>query len=96
MKEEIVELRSIIGGWALRALRNGKPLQIWRRSSPHNWFIEGSRDFLWHSDEYDRRVPNLDLFRLESESERKIQYYGGSDSGMSELSLYVLKDEYLI
>lgn len=88
------ELRKIVGGWAYRALRKGRPLQIWRRSSPHNWFIETSRggDFLWHSWPGEPR-PSLDLFDKISDSDSSILMYWGSDSGMSELSKYRLRVE---
>lgn len=90
---ELDNLKSLVGGHAFRALLNGRPLQIWRRSSPHNWFIESARggSFLWHSDDYNRRLPSLALFdKLKDSNEKILQYWGG-DSGMPELSFYVLK-----
>lgn len=62
---QLAQLKSIVGGHAFRALRSGRPLKIWRRSTPHNWFIEDARGqgMLWHSQEgAQRRIPNLALF----------------------------------
>lgn len=91
--DELNNLKSLVGGHAFRALLNGRPLQIWRRSSPHNWFIEASKSgyCLWHSDDYDSRLPNLALFDKLKDSDERILQYWGSDSGMPELSFYVLK-----
>lgn len=90
---ELDNLKSLVGGHAFRALLNGRPLKIWRRSSPHNWFIESAKggDFLWHSGDYNRHLPSLALFDKLKDSNEKILQYWGSDSGMPELSLYVLK-----
>jgi hypothetical protein len=45
-----MNLREIVGEEAYRALRRGALLTIWRRSSPHNWYIETRRGgMLWHS-----------------------------------------------
>ena len=87
------ELKNLIGGWAYRALKQGRPLIVWRRSSPHHWFIEDSRNqnTLWHSDDYDRKLPNLDLFEKKSDSKNCICSYWGADSGMSEETRYYLK-----
>jgi len=97
MDEELRDLKKLVGGWAFRALQQGRPLQIWRMSSPHNWFIEGSdvrTGFLWHSDDYHRKLPSLDLFRLAKDSDERVPQYWGSDSGMARLSLYVLKEKH--
>ena len=86
-------LKSLIGSRAYRALLNGRPLEIWRQSTPHNWFIETKKggDFLWHSDDCPRYLPNLCIFeKLSDSNERVIQYWGG-DSGKPQLSSYVLK-----
>lgn len=90
---ELDNLKSIVGRYAFKALLNGRPLQIWRRSSPHNWFIERSKGngFLWHSDDYDHRRPNLALFEKLKDSDKKILKYWGGDSDMPELSFYILK-----
>jgi hypothetical protein len=93
---ELEKLKSVVGGYAFRALLNGRPLQIWRRSSPHNWFIEDSKreGFLWHSEDHNRKLPDLSLFDKLKDSNKGIIPYWGSDSGMPELSFYVLKKDY--
>lgn len=91
---KLAQLKKLIGGWAYRALVQGRPLQVWRRSSPHNWFIEGAEcgNYLWHSGEgYGRKLPDLSLFEKMKDSDVKILRYWGSDSGQSELSYYILK-----
>jgi len=90
--DELDNLKQLVGGYAFRALLNGRPLQVWRRSSPHNWFIRGAKSgYLWHSEDRNRRLPNLALFdKLKDSDERVIEYWG-SDSGMPEMSFYVLK-----
>ena len=92
-QKDYTELKNLIGGHALRALLRGRYLQIWRRSTPHNWFIEtyDGKGFLWHSDDgHDRKLPNLSLFKKVKDSKTKMLRYWGSDSGMPELSLYRL------
>jgi len=92
MNDDLVSLKKMVGGYAFRALLRGKPLLQWRMTSPHNWFIEASRpgDYLWHS--WDGEHPDLRLFDRVSDSKEKIMQYFGPDSGMSRLTLYVLKD----
>jgi hypothetical protein len=92
VNKELKRLKRLIGGWAYRALLRGKPLECWRNSTPHNYWIDGSKDFLWHSDEYDYEIPNLRLFDAAYESGEKVIQYWGSDSGMPRSSHYVLKD----
>lgn len=89
----LAPLKRLVGGWALRALRRGCPLRVWRRSSPHNWFIENERgNMLWHSEcEHPRELPDLRLFRKVSDSKQRICLYWGADSGMPELTLYRLR-----
>lgn len=89
-------LEQIVGKEAFSALRSGKAvLIIWRRSSPHNWYIEEihSKKTLWHSgEEYPRMLPNLSLFELVFYSHKKIPNYPfGTDCGKSEQSVYKLK-----
>lgn len=90
--QDLLDLKAIVGGWAFRALINGRPLQIWRRSSPHNWFIEDAKKtgYLWHSEPHEF-VPSLQLFDNTYNSYNKILHYWGADSGSSQLSCYVLK-----
>ena len=93
MKEKHKTLKKLIGGWAYRALTRDCPLQIWRRSTPHNWFIESERDnMLWHSSEFDSERPDLRLFKIASDSEEKMCQYWGADSGAPELSMYILRN----
>lgn len=92
MKQTKEQLKDIIGGWALRALLGGRPLQIWRNSTPHNWWVDSAdgHNNLWHSDEYDCRRPDLRLFDNIKNNGKVIQYWG-SDSGLPRHSFYVLK-----
>ena len=63
-------------------------LKIWRRSSPHNWWIESKRGKqLWHSGGVG--VPDLRLFRLLKDSNERVVQYWGADSGRPEMSIYV-------
>lgn len=94
------DLRKLIGTGALRSLQMQKAtLKIWRRSSPHNWFVENKQGkMLWHSSENDRHLPCLDVFALVRHSSQCI-WTGcpeivGSDEGASELSIYRLKKRY--
>lgn len=64
---ELKELRSIIGAGATRSLQTTGVLKIWKRSSPHNWWVESKRgDMLWHSkttyEEGKREYPNRNMF----------------------------------
>ena len=92
MSEKHIQLKKIIGKWAYNALLNGCPLQIWRRSSPHNWFIENKRrtNILWHSSDHNRILPDLRLFIKDYDSNKLICQYWGADSGQPELSYYYL------
>lgn len=87
------ELKSLIGDKAYRYLKRGGTLNCWRRSSPHNWFIETKKyDMLWHSEDYypDRILPNLKLFRKVWTSPTRMLIYWGADSGMPEEVKYKL------
>lgn len=96
MDRDIQTLRGLVGDRAMRALRRGVPLQCWRRTTPYNWFIEGKRSgLLWHSDDRDRRIPNLALFWDALDSPELIApSFLHCDGGRPELSLYVLREEY--
>ena len=84
-------LRDVIGQRAYKALCCGCLLQIWRGSTPHNWFIETKRgDMLWHSDPGWPR-PSLKLFDKVYDSESTIVRYWGADAGHPELTHYKLK-----
>jgi hypothetical protein len=93
-KEKLKDLRSVIGTHAVRSLQTTGLLNIWRNSSPHNWWVEAKRkSTVWHSGDEDRRRPNLEMFDLVSEKGRVIQYWG-SDSGRPMHSIYRLKGRY--
>ena len=88
-------LLSLIGKDAYLALVRGLPLNVWRRSSPHNWFInDEDGKTLWHSDEITRMIPDRSLFKKPKHSKTKIWNYGGSDGGKPESSFYFLKKEF--
>lgn len=97
---DLKDLRKLIGAGALRSLQMRKStLKIWRRSSPHNWFVENKHgNMLWHSSEINRHLPRLEMFALVRHSSRRI-WTGcpeivGSDEGACELSIYKLKKRY--
>lgn len=104
LPEKLVKLRDLVGPETLESLRKRNTvLQIWRRSTPHNWFVENSKHkILWHSCEEDRQRPNLRLFERVEDSETKIMvpaaaaWIIGADQGASELSTYRLKSEYCL
>lgn len=93
--QQAARLRELVGASAFNALRRGVPLQCWRRTTPYNWFIEGSRGAMyWHSGE-DRRHPDLGMFDKAEDSPNLIAgSFLHGDGGKPELSLYVLKEEY--
>lgn len=95
----IKELRKVIGNGAVRSLRLQKSvLKIWRRTSPHNWWVENKKgEMLWHSSPGERR-PSLDMFDLVEHSSNCIWTGSpeivGRDEGAPEESIYRLKKEY--
>lgn len=102
--EDLRRLRKVIGVGPTRSLRLGcSVLKIWRRSSPHNWWVENKRgNMLWHSGEGCPR-PNLGLFELVKHSDRLIGDGLPASAGFiisrwelasPELSTYKLKVEY--
>ncbi len=98
MKETLLlQLKERVGLDAYRALRRGAILHVWRRSSPHNWWVENKKgDMLWHSTGWGDR-PNPNMFMLKSNSKNKIEYsIVHSAGGFSESSEYVLKPEFLV
>jgi hypothetical protein len=98
--EQLKKLQEGIGVQAVRSLRRGGILHIWRRSSPHNWWVAPKRDenhFYWHSGEYGFR-PSLSMFELIGHSAEKVSYglyipggFRGSDDGSPEHSRYRLR-----
>ena len=93
-------LRRTIGKEALTALqRHEATLRIWRRSSPHNWWVQPNDEsamHLWHSWK-SQPNPDLSMFDLLEDSDARIRgdiSIIGADNGAPEESVYVLKDEY--
>jgi hypothetical protein len=88
------QLVQLVGEEVYDALMNrGACLQIWRQSTPHNYFItEGSDSggtILWHaSEEKGRRLPRMGIFEKIEDSEQKVPIYWGGDSGKPSLSTY--------
>jgi hypothetical protein len=87
-------LKEIVGGWAYRALKEGRAyLYIWRRSSPWNWYIETNRkNTLWHSSsERPRILPDLREFTLVNEDGTVVEpFYPRNRNVFAELSTYKL------
>ena len=98
MKPELRELCGLIGPGALRSLQTSGRLHIWRRSSPHNWWVESKRgEQLWHSADRPRLLPDIRLFDKVEDSEYAIitgSWLAGSDEGRPESSTYRLKRKY--
>lgn len=89
----LADVREIVGERAFRCLRRGGYLQVWRNSSPHNWWVETTRrEMLWHSsdDRAERVLPSLSGFESVRQEGRVIQYWGG-DSGAVRHEFYRLK-----
>ena len=83
-------LKNIIGKRAFTYLKRGGILRIWKRSTPHNWWIETkSGEQLWHSDDdIGRQLPDISLFNNVFKSKYTIP------NGMAEELHYCLKDEH--
>jgi len=96
-KEKLAKLKKHIGLRGYAALRRGSVLHVWRRSSPHNWWIENKKgDMLWHSDGWGDH-PDLEMFLVRSHSGNKIEYHPIHNDGFKpESSEYVLKPEFLV
>ncbi len=92
LKDRHARLRALIGGAAYRALLRGCPLQVWRNSSPHNYWVDSKRGrghALWHS--WEREYPDMGLFRLLKHSAECVIRYWGADSGRPRHSFYALR-----
>ena len=89
-------LKAHIGEKALARLRRGGVLNVWRRSSPHNWWIEDGRgEMLWHSGGWGDRPP-LSFFEERGRSSCLIDHSPvHREGGMAESAEYVLRREYL-
>lgn len=102
IEKHLHDLRKILGNGAVRSLRMRKSvLKVWRRTTPHNWWVENRRGkMLWHSHEREPR-PNLyALFELQENSKTRI-WTGcpdimGSDEGAPEQSIFQLKKMFCI
>lgn len=100
MPETLKQLKEVIGAKALRLLRSGKGIQnIWRNSTPHNWWVSKTKDdyiYYWHSAEREPR-PSLSLFTLINNSGGTVTYgpyagfFRGSDEGMPRHSKFRLR-----
>lgn len=95
-REQLGELEAIVGKQAVRSLRRGGILHVWRRSSPHNWWVAPRRsmhDHYWHNERGER--PPLRMFAKVRDSKERVSYGSawlrGSDDGMPEHSQYRLR-----
>lgn len=103
-KQDLKELFEIVGTKAAVALLEKKAvLNIWRNSSPHNWWVSKSKqdtgDYLWHSsdDHSIRETPSLDIFE-NVHNEGTVNYgshwrFRSYDQGMPEESSYMIKNK---
>lgn len=79
-RKMVFTMASIIGREATIALfERGALLNIWRNTSPSNWWVatkEAEHNYIWHSDSEcsSKRVPNIRCFSLVNEE--GIVYYG--------------------
>ena len=105
-EERIAELREIVGTSAVRSLQTSGTLNIWRNSSPHNWWVESKRkQTIWHCCTADHHLhpgvscwgrPDLTMFEVKSQTGR-VRYPGPmkfSDEGSVMHEVFVLKKAY--
>lgn len=94
-EEQRKRLRTLIGWGAYMSLLRGGTLHCWRRSTPHNWWVESTRGrTLWHNERGER--PDLSLFEVFKHSEHKVGcYYPGLisryEAASPEHSIYMLR-----
>lgn len=98
VRQRLRKLRDLIGPYAVRRLREGKVfLFVWRCSTPHNYWVSRNRSagrHLWHSS--DRDYPDMGMFELVGESERRIGHHWiHGDGGRPESSTYRLRKEFM-
>jgi len=99
-KCQLTKLRKMLGQHAVRSLQKGTAIfKIWRRSQPHNWWVESNNgSFLWHSTENNPRPSISTYFDLVKNSSERIvtghREIIGFDEGAHELSVYKLKSVY--
>lgn len=105
IQKHLRELRKIISTGATRSLQlRCSTLKIWRRSSPHNWWVENKHgNILWHSDEDRRyrRLPLLDVFEKGQHSSNPVGCYlpgivSAREASSPEETGYRLKDCYCV
>lgn len=100
-KQESETLKNLIGEQAWKSLVKGTAtLNIWRNSTPHNWWVEDKKqNMLWHSDTTRTfsPKPKLSLFQDVNHSAETVSYYGsmfrGSDEGHPQHSVFLLSAE---
>lgn len=96
--EMLARLKKIVGARVLRSLQEHKSLlHIWRRTTPHNWFVRNKRgDTTWHSSDGGSR-PSLSMFEKVADSDKIIvgpPMLIGSDAGRPEETIYRLRPEF--
>ncbi|MEW6617376.1 MAG: hypothetical protein AB1333_03070 [Patescibacteria group bacterium] len=95
------QLRQVVGVQVVRSLQTRKSFLFeWRRSTPHNWWVENRRGkMLWHSsdDRSIRQIPDSMLFEIVKHSKNLIitgSWLAGRDEGRPEETIYRLKKIY--
>ncbi len=97
VEHRLKQLRKLIGTQVVRSLQRGMSVvKEWRRTTPHNWWVENRKgDVLWHSN--DRERPDILMLEIVAHSENKIvtgSWLAGGDEGKPEESTYRLKKIY--
>lgn len=101
VEADLKDLRKQIGRYAFDRLRAGKAvIHVWRRSSPHNKWIQNADEnrgdsMLWHSEGWGDFPGVLRMYDLVDESGNIItSHWLHSDGGKPDHSIYALKKEY--
>lgn len=101
IEKDLKDLRKKIGRYAVQRLREGKAvMHIWRRSSPHNRWIQNVDEHrghqnLWHSDGWGDFPGSMRMYDLIDNSGSVIaQHWIHGDGGMPDHSVFALKKEY--
>jgi hypothetical protein len=86
-KSKVEHLIQVIGNQAFKALLNGEKLNVWKNSSPSNYYIESSNpshQYLYHSksEQFVSTIP-LSLFKIDS-SHRGKEIYSLSEKVITE------------
>jgi len=100
LKHKLKALREIVGPKAYHILRCGGRLQVWRRSTPSNWWISSTRspyDYVWHSsEEPPRYLPDMRMFENVDDGPRmNVHVPFIISTNAPESSVYKLKEKYL-